>query len=109
MAEPATGAVGLRRLDEAGYRLFVITLPEPERQTEAWMACLAYKVRRSILGVKVGVRRYFTLERGEDPETHAPVRYFCEWEGAREKHVNHGLAPSSGIEEFIALVKARLG
>jgi hypothetical protein len=109
MAEPAAAAVGLRRIDTAAHRLFVIALPEPERPTEAWMVCLAYAVRRSILGLKVGARRYFTLERGENPQTHATVRFFCEWEGARERHLNLGIVEASDVEGFVELVKARLG
>jgi hypothetical protein len=108
MAEPAPAPVSLRRFDAPTHRLFVITLPEPERPTEAWMVCLAWAVRRSILGAKIGERRFFTLERGEDPQTHAPVRFFCEWEGARERHLNHGVVDAAGIEGFVALVKARL-
>jgi len=108
MAEPAPAPVSLRRFDAPTHRLFVITLPEPERPTEAWMVCLAYAVRRSILGAKIGERRFFTLERGEDPQTHAPVRFFCEWEGARERHLNHGVVNAAGIDGFVALVKARL-
>lgn len=108
MGETCPAAVTLRRYEAPGYRLFVVTLPEPERRTEAWMVCLAYAVRRSILGVKVGERRFFTLERGEDPRTHAPLSFFCEWEGARERHRNHGAVDAAGIDPFVSLVKARL-
>ena len=72
------------------------------------MVCLAYAVQRSILGTKVGERRFFTLERGEDPKTHARVRFFCEWEGARERHRNHGAVDAAGVADFVVLVKARL-
>jgi hypothetical protein len=108
MSEPAPAGPRLARFDAPTHRLFVITLPEPERPTEAWMVCLAYAVRRSILGVKVGERRFFTLERGEDPQSHATVRFFCEWEGARERHRNHGAVDAAGLDGFVALVKARL-
>jgi hypothetical protein len=108
MDEPAPAGVSLRRFDAPGHRLFVVSLPEPERPTEAWMVCLAWAVRRSILGVKPGKRRFFTLERGEDPKTHATVCFFCEWEGARERHLNHGAVDAAGIDAFVALVKARL-
>jgi hypothetical protein len=108
MGEPAPAGLSHRRFDTPTHRLFVITLPEPERPTEAWMVCLAYAVRRSILGVKVGERRFFTLERGEDPQSHATVRFFCEWGGARERHLNHGAVDAAGIDGFVALVKARL-
>ena len=108
MGEPSPAEISLRRFDSPGHRLFVVTLPEPERQTEAWMVCLAWAVRRSILGVKLGERRFFTLERGEDPQSHATVRFFCEWEGARERHRNHGAVDAAGLDGFVALVKARL-
>ena len=108
MGEAVAAAPRLARLDAPGHRLFVVTLPEPERPTEAWMVCLAWAVRRSILGVKPGERRFFTLERGEDPQTHAAVRFFCEWEGARERHHNHGAVDAAGIDPFVSLVKARL-
>ena len=108
MGEPVTAAPRLARLDAPGHRLFVITLPGPERPTEAWMVCLAYAKSRSILGAKIGERRFFTLERGEDPKTHAPIRFFCEWEGARERHRNHGAVDAAGIDGFVTLVKARL-
>jgi hypothetical protein len=107
-AVPRAAALSLRRLEAPGHRLFVVTLPEPERPTEAWMVCLAYEVRRSILGAKPGVRRYFTLERGADPDTKALVRFFCEWEGARERHHNHGVVNAAGVEAFADLVKRRL-
>jgi hypothetical protein len=108
MGEPLTAAPRLERFDAPGYRLFLVTLPEPERPTEAWMVCLAWGVRRSILGLKIGERRFFTLERGEDPQTHAAVRFFCEWEGARERHRNHGTVDAASVADFVALVKARL-
>jgi len=108
MGEPVAASPRLVRLDAPGYRLFVVTLPEPGRPTEAWMVCLAYAVRRSILGLKIGERRFFTLERGEDPQTRAEVRFFCEWEGARERHRNHGAVDAAGLDAFVALVKARL-
>jgi len=108
MDEPVTASPRLDRFDAPDHRLFVVTLPEPERPTEAWMVCLAYAVRRSILGTKVGERRFFTLEQGEDPRTHASVRFFCEWEGARERHRNHGAVDAAGIADFVALVKSRL-
>jgi hypothetical protein len=108
MNETCPAAVALERFDAPGHRLFVVTLPEPERPTEAWMVCLAWAVHRSILGVKPGARRFFTLERGEDPETHATVHFFCEWEGARERHRNHGAVDAAGVDGFVALVKARL-
>ncbi len=101
-------SLSLRRLEAPGHRLFIVTLPEPERATEAWMACLAYAVRRSILGTKPGARRYFTLERGVDPDSKALVRFFCEWEGARERHRNHGVVDAAGVEAFADLVKRRL-
>jgi hypothetical protein len=104
------GAPGptLRRLDAGDHRLFIVTLPGPSRPTEAWMTCLAYAVRRSILGATPGARRYFTLERGADPATKATVRFFCEWVGARERHVNHGVTDVATVEEFADLVKAAL-
>jgi hypothetical protein len=108
MRETCPADVTLRRFDAPGHRLFVVTLPEPERSTEAWMVCLAWAVRRSILGTKVGARRFFTLERGEDPKRHETIRFFCEWEGARERHRNHGAVDAAGIDPFVALVKARL-
>lgn len=108
MGESAPAAVSLRRIDAPAHRLFVVVLPEPERPTEAWMVCLAYAVRRSIFGAKVGARRFFTLEQGEDPRTHAPIRFFCEWEGARERHRNLGAVDAAGVEDFAALVRARL-
>ena len=108
MNERCPADLALDRFDAPGHRLFVVTLPEPERTTEAWMACLAYEVRRSILGAKPGARRYFTLERGADPDTNAILRFFCEWEGARERHRNHGVVDAVGVEAFAALVKERL-
>jgi len=108
MNERCPADVALDRFDAPGHRLFVVTLPEPERPTEAWMVCLAWAVRRSILGVKPAERRFFTLERGEDPRTHAPLSFFCEWEGARERHRNHGAVDAAGIDPFVSLVKARL-
>jgi hypothetical protein len=108
MGEPVAAAPKLSRFDAPGHRLFVVTLPGPERSTEAWMVCLAYAVRRSILGLKIGERRFFTLERGEDPQTHAAIAFFCEWEGARERHRNHGPVDAADIDGFVALVKARL-
>lgn len=108
MGEPAPAAVSLRRIAAPAHRLFVVVLPEPEHPTEAWMVCLAYAVRRTIFGTKVGERRYFTLERGENPRTHEPVRFFCEWEGARERHRNLGAVRAADLEAFVALVKARL-
>ncbi len=107
-AKASDEAVSLRRLDAPGHRLFVVTLPEPERPTEAWMVCLAWAVRRSILGTKPGARRYFTLERGADPDTSAIVRFFCEWEGARERHRNHGVVDAADVDAFADLVKRRL-
>jgi hypothetical protein len=108
MGEPVTASPRLTRFDAPDHRLFVVTLPEPERPTEAWMVCLAWAVRRSILGMKVGERRFFTLERGEDPRTREPVRFFCEWEGARERHRNHGAVDATCVADFVALVKTRL-
>ena len=109
MGETCPAAVTLHRYEAPGHRLFVVTLPEPERPTEAWMVCLAWAVRRSILGVKPAERRFFTLERGEDPNRHTTLRFFCEWEGARERHRNHGAVDAAGADDFVTLVKARLG
>ena len=112
MGEPAASdraaMLSLRRVEMPAHRLFVVTLPEPERPTEAWMACLAWEVRRSILGTKPGARRYFTLERGADPDTRAIVRFFCEWEGARERHRNHGVVDAEDVDAFADLVKEQL-
>jgi hypothetical protein len=108
MGEPVAAMPRLARADAPGHRLFVITLPGAERSTEAWMVCLAYAVRRTIVGLKVGERRFFTLERGEDPATRATVRYFCEWEGARERHRNHGAVHADDLDGFVELVRARL-
>ncbi len=113
MREPAltksdAAGLALHRVDAPGHRLFIVILPEPERPTEAWMVCLAWAIRRSILGAQPGARRYFTLERGADPDTKALVRFFCEWEGARERHRNHGVVDAVGVEAFVALVTGRL-
>jgi hypothetical protein len=107
-ATPGAAGLALHRVDAPGHRLFIVVLPEPARPTEAWMVCLAWAIRRSILGTKPGARRYFTLERGADPDTKALVRFFCEWEGARERHRNHGVVDAADVEAFAALVKERL-
>lgn len=106
--EDGAPSLALRRIDAGGHRLFVVTLPEPTRPTEAWMACLAWEVRRSILGATPGARRYFTLERGADPATKATVRFFCEWVGARERHLNRGVTDAATVERFADLVMAAL-
>ncbi len=79
-------------------RVALITLPPPERPTEAY---------RLALCLLPDGARFFTLELGENLDGSLRT-VFCEWD-ANGRHYNHGNGPIAGDESaFLAMTELLL-
>ncbi len=103
---PGDFAVALERFgDHPG---FVVTLPRPIRQAEAYMVAVVLSIPIAELSLadkderKVGIR-YFTLELGYGGRT-----VLCAWEDPN-RHCNYGDGPAVEVTAFVAAVAAKCG
>ncbi len=91
-----------------GYRADVISLPEPQRMTEAYMVAIVSRParRRALIMKTPPVLRYFTLELGYCFDMITRCTYFCEW--TPKSHENYDTGPSPNTKDFLKAIEARL-
>jgi hypothetical protein len=80
----------------------LITLPPPERITEAYFVAPVYRPQA---GSKNGRTRFITLEYSPDRES---LSVLCEWT-AEGSHLNSGDGPEPKPEDFWKVVCTRVG
>ena len=92
-AEARSDPTGLSvRTEGTGNGLLVfVEMPEPRESAEAHEIVIAAKCANPSLPTLDDLQyvRYFTVERGVDGTTEAPMRFLCEW-AENGVHRNHG-------------------
>jgi hypothetical protein len=91
-----------------GLQAAVITLPPARGPTEAHMVAIVYRPaqRRLWFWKTETVLRYFTLERGFDPETNEWLTVLCEW--TPHGHVNYDKGPTPDVPAFLEAIQELL-
>lgn len=94
---------------EKNKEIYLITLPKPKNQAEAYYIGIYYELNRSIFKTTVIRARYFTLEKSWDYEINKESYVVGEMEKGSDiinfKHVNHGFIQKNDIKIFPQAIK----
>jgi hypothetical protein len=84
-----------------GYRVAIVSLPEPRYMTEAYMIAVVSRPETRLLGIRIKkpVYRYFTLEYSLEIDRKTEITYLCEWKGT--KHINYEIGPEPNLSAFL--------
>lgn len=91
-----------------GYRVVVVSLPEPRAVAEAYMVAIVSRPqqRRLIFQKTAPVLRYFTLEYGLSDDGKTPRTVLCEWK--QQSHLNCGNGPTASPRAFVNAIESLL-
>lgn len=94
---------------EKNKEIYLITLPKPKSQAEAYYIGIYYELNRSIFKTTVQRVRYFTLEKSWDYEINKESYVVGEMEKGSDiinfKHINHGFVEKNDIKIFPKAIK----
>ena len=94
---------------EKNKEIYLITLPKPKSQAEAYYIGIYYELNRSIFKTTVQRVRYFTLEKSWDYDINKESFVVGEMDRGSDiinfKHINHGFIEKNDIKIFPQAIK----